>query len=58
VTNLRKDLFFNHSPCEYIIQACVHKSVPKDQILARYRQINNFERLPVNTHSSATGRIP
>ncbi|MGB8937795.1 MAG: hypothetical protein WCC17_22120 [Candidatus Nitrosopolaris sp.] len=37
---------FNRSHYEDIIQVSVHKLVPKNEILSRYRQINDFERYP------------
>ena len=35
---------FNRSHYEDIIEVCVHNLAPKNDILSRYRQINDFER--------------
>ena len=41
---------FNRSHYEDIIEVCVHNSVPKNEILTRYRQINDFERYLSENH--------
>jgi len=41
---------FNRSHYEDIIEVCVHNSVPKNEILRRYTQINDFERYLSENH--------
>jgi PPK2 family polyphosphate:nucleotide phosphotransferase len=41
---------FNRSHYEDIIEVCVHNLVPKNEILSRYRQINDFERYLSENH--------
>ncbi len=41
---------FNRSHYEDVIEVCVHNLVPKDEILTRYRQINDFERYLSENH--------
>jgi polyphosphate kinase 2 (PPK2 family) len=41
---------FNRSHYEDIIEVCVHNSVPKNEMLRRYTQINDFERYLSENH--------
>jgi PPK2 family polyphosphate:nucleotide phosphotransferase len=41
---------FNRSHYEDIVEVCVHNSVPKNEILTRYRQINDFEKYLSENH--------
>ena len=41
---------FNRSHYEDLIEVCVHNSVPKNEILRRYTQINYFERYLSENH--------
>jgi len=41
---------FNRSHYEDLIEVCVHNSVPKNEILRRYTQINDFERYLSENH--------